>query len=64
MKKHNKYSLLGLQALQRAADKVAEEAIKNNYKIPIWKNGKVVFEIPKKTRIHKWSPMDTNYEKE
>jgi hypothetical protein len=50
--------------LQRAADKVAEEAIKNNYKIPIWKNKKVVFEIPKKTRIHKWSPMDTNYEKE
>lgn len=48
MKKHNKYSLLGLQALQRAADKVAEEAIKNNYKIPIWKDGKIVFVIPKK----------------
>lgn len=53
MKKHNKYSLLGLQALQRAADKVAEEAIKNNYKIPIWKDGKIVFEIPKKEPHHR-----------
>ncbi len=46
MKKHNKYSILGLKALQRAANKVAEDAKKNKYKIPVWKNGKVVYEIP------------------
>lgn len=47
MKKYNKYSILGLKALQRAANKVAENAQKNKYKIPVWKNGKVVYEIPK-----------------
>lgn len=46
MKKYNKYSILGLKALQRAANKVAEDAKKNKYKIPVWKNGKVVYEIP------------------
>lgn len=46
MEKHNKYSLLGLKALQRAAAKVAENARKNNYKIPIWKNGRIEYEIP------------------
>ena len=47
MKKHNKYATLGLKALKRAAVKVAEKAKKNNYKIPIWKNGHIVYEIPK-----------------
>ena len=42
----NKYTLLGLKALQRAAAKVAENARKNNYKIPIWKNGRIEYEIP------------------
>jgi len=46
MKKHNKYSILGLKALQRAANQVAKDAKKNKYKIPVWKNGKVVYEIP------------------
>ena len=46
MKKHNKYSMLGLKALQRAAAKVAEDAKKNNYKIPVWKNGRIEYEIP------------------
>jgi hypothetical protein len=46
MKKHNKYSILGLKALHRAAAKVAEEAKKNNYKIPVWLNGKIEFELP------------------
>jgi len=46
MKKHSKYAILGLKALQRAADKVGEDARKNNYKIPVWKNGRIEFEIP------------------
>ena len=45
MKKHNKYALLGLKALERAAAKVAENARKNKYKIPVWKNGHIVYEI-------------------
>ncbi len=46
MKKHNKYALLGLKALERAAAKVTENARKNKYKIPVWKNGRIVYEIP------------------
>ncbi len=48
MKKHNKYALLGLKALERAAAKIAENARKNNYAIPVWKNGRIVYEIPGK----------------
>ena len=43
MKGHNIYTVLGFKALQRAAIKVAENARKNNLKIPIWKNGKVEY---------------------
>ena len=46
MKKHNKYTILGFKALQRAAIKVAENARKNNYKIPVWKNGRIEYEVP------------------
>ena len=46
MKKYNKYSILGLKALQRAATKVALDAKKNNYKIPVWQNGRIEYEIP------------------
>lgn len=46
VKTHNKYAVIGLKALQRAAAKVADEARKNNYKIPIWKNGRIKYEIP------------------
>ena len=46
MKKHNKYALLALKAMERAAAKVAEDARKNKYKIPIWKNGRIEYEIP------------------
>jgi len=46
MKKHNKYTILGFRALQRAAIKVAENARKNNYKIPVWKNGRIEYEVP------------------
>ena len=46
MKEHNIYTELGLKALQRAAAKVAENARKNNFKIPIWKNGKIEYLMP------------------
>ena len=46
MKQHNKYALLGLKAFERAAAKVAENARKNKYKIPVWKNGRIEYEIP------------------
>ena len=46
MKKHNRYTILGLKALQRAARKVEENAIKNNLKIPIWKNGRIEYIVP------------------
>ena len=46
MKKHNKYALIGLRALQRAAAKVAADAIMHNYKIPIWENGLIKYEVP------------------
>ena len=48
MKKHNKYALLGLKALQRAVQNVAEEAIKNNLKIPVWRNGHIEYIFPEK----------------
>ena len=46
MKKHNKYALSALKAMERAAAKVAEDARKNSYKIPVWKNGRIEYEIP------------------
>ncbi len=46
MKKHNKYAIIGLKALRRAAEKVAIDARQNNYKIPIWNNGRIEFKIP------------------
>ncbi len=46
MKTHNKYAVIGLKALQRATTKVFEDAKKNNYKIPIWENGRIEYETP------------------
>ena len=46
MEKHNKYAAIGLKALRRAALKVAEDAKKNNYKMPIWRDGHIEYEIP------------------
>jgi hypothetical protein len=46
MKRHNKYALLALKAMERAAAKVAEDERRNRYKIPIWKNGRIEYEIP------------------
>jgi len=46
MTQKNKYTVIGFKALQRAAEKVAEDARKNNYKIPVWKNGRIVYKVP------------------
>jgi len=46
MKGHNIYTKLGFKALQRAAIKAAENARKNNLKIPIWENGRIKYLIP------------------
>lgn len=46
MKSQNIYAIVGLRALQRAALKVAEDARKNNYKVPFWENGHIEYEIP------------------
>jgi hypothetical protein len=46
-KKHHKYSLLGFQALKRAAAWAAREARMNNHKVPYWEeNGKISVEVP------------------
>lgn len=47
MKEHNIYAAIGLKALKRAADKVVENARKNNLKIPIWENGRIEYLMPK-----------------
>ena len=62
MKRYNKYSMLGLKALQRAAVKVAEDAKKNNYKIPVCQNGKIEFEVPEIVTNHTCS-HDTKIER-
>jgi hypothetical protein len=46
MGKYNEYTEMGLRAIKRAARKAYEDARKNNLKIPIWKNGKVVYIEP------------------
>ncbi len=48
MNNTDKYAMMGLRALKRASEKVAEDARKNNYKIPVWKNGRIEFVIPEK----------------
>ena len=48
MKKTSKYASIGLKALKRAAKKVAMDAKRNNYKIPIWKNGRIEYYKPGK----------------
>ena len=56
MKQYSKYAILGLRALQRAAEKVAEDARRNNYKIPVWKDGRIEFEIPVASTEQKNAP--------
>jgi len=46
MEKQNKHAEMALKALKRAAAKVAEDARKNNYKLPVWRNGKIEYRVP------------------
>ena len=46
MGKHSAYTEMGLRALKRAAKKVYEDARKNNFKIPIWRNDRVEYIDP------------------
>ncbi len=46
MNKSDYYADIGMKAAKRAARKVIEHANKENEPIPIWKNGKVEYEIP------------------
>lgn len=46
MSKGEYYARLGYAALCRAALEVAEKARKENRKLPIWKQGKVVYDFP------------------
>jgi len=46
MKSNNQNALLALQAMKRAVAKVYEHARKNNYKLPVWKNGRVEYIMP------------------
>ncbi len=55
MKKKSSYAKLGLKALKRADAKVYEDARKNNYKIPIWENGRIVFVTQEKNPEQKHS---------
>ena len=59
MEKHNEYTKMGFRALKRAAKKVYEEARKNNMKIPIWENGKVVYIEPTLEIISKLSEPES-----
>jgi hypothetical protein len=46
MSKSDDYAAMGLRALRRAAAKVHEDTRRNNYPIPVWKDGQVVYITP------------------
>ncbi len=46
MKRHSEHALAALNALRRANNKVVLNALKNNLKIPVWMDQKVVYENP------------------
>jgi len=46
MSKGEYYARLGYAALCRAALEVAEKAKRENRKLPIWENGRVVYGFP------------------
>lgn len=46
MEKQNKHAIMALKALKRAAVKVAEDARKNKYTLPVWTNGKIEYRVP------------------
>lgn len=46
MNKTDYYAEIGMKAAKRAAQKVIEQANRENRPIPVWKNGKVEYEVP------------------
>ncbi len=47
MERHQDFATIGLKALQRAARKAIIKAKKRGLKIPVWKDGKIEYIIPK-----------------
>ncbi len=56
MENQNKHAMIALKALKRAAAKVAEHARRNNYKLPVWINGKIEYRVPEITTEPNASP--------
>ena len=56
MENQNKHAMIALKALKRAAAKVAEHARRNNYKLPVWTNGKIEYRVPEITTEPNASP--------
>lgn len=52
MKEKTSYSKLALDAMLRASKEAAERAAEKNLKIPVWKDGKIVFLEPKEKLLH------------
>lgn len=46
MNTHSRYAIIGLTALRRAVAHIAEEARRSNFKVPIWRNGRIEYGIP------------------
>ncbi len=46
MKRHNKYAILALSALRRAAAQAAKKARIGGFQVPIWENGHIVYAVP------------------
>ena len=42
-----KHVMMALKALKRASEKVAEDARRNHYKLPVWRNSKIKYRVPK-----------------
>ena len=56
MEKQNEHVMMALKALKRAAAKVAEDARKNNYTLPVWRNGKIEYRVPEEVTEPKAPP--------
>ncbi len=51
MKKKNKYAVLGLRVLERAAEQAAENARRHGSKVPVWKNNTITFKTPENAHV-------------
>ncbi len=53
MEKQISYSKLALNAMCRASKEAQKKAADNNLKMPIWKNGRIVYVEPNKIQTKK-----------